>query len=101
MGYDGARKALTGMLAVQGLRPTSKGGHRVVVDVLRDQLGTTFEPLLKRFDRLRRRRHANEYPNPDSPIATPEDATNAADVAESVVSAAEQVVEVLPPFGRS
>lgn len=96
--YDGARKALTGILAVEGLRPTAQGGHRVVIDVLGDQLGSTFEPLLKRFDRLRRRRHANEYPNPDSPIATPDDALNAAEVAEAVVEAAERVVGVLPPF---
>lgn len=96
--YDGARKALTAVLAVQGLRPTSKGGHLVLIEILRAQLGGTFDALLKRFDRLRRRRHANEYPNPDSPTATTEDALAATDVAKDAVSSAEKVIEVLPPF---
>jgi len=37
--YDASRLALTAALAVQGLRPTTRGGHVVVGDALRAQRG--------------------------------------------------------------
>lgn len=37
--YDASRLAMTAALAVQGLRPTTRGGHIVVGDALRAQRG--------------------------------------------------------------
>jgi hypothetical protein len=37
LGYDAARKAATALLANQGLRPTSVGGHLAVVEAMRAQ----------------------------------------------------------------
>ncbi|MEU4234081.1 hypothetical protein AB0F17_58245 [Nonomuraea sp. NPDC026600] len=51
LAYDAARHACTAVLAHQGLRPTSTGGHYVVEEVLRAQFGA-----------LRRRRNEIEYP---------------------------------------
>ena len=42
--YDASRLALTAALAVQGLRPTTRGGHVVVGDALRAQRGPKFFP---------------------------------------------------------
>jgi hypothetical protein len=70
LGYDAARKAATSLLVAQGLRPTSSGGHVAVQRAVTAQFGNAF----KRFGRMRRRRHAQEYPNVDSPTATDDDA---------------------------
>lgn len=35
LAYDAARKSATALLAYQGLRPTTAGGHIAVVDVIR------------------------------------------------------------------
>ncbi len=37
LAYDAARKSATALLAHQGLRPTSAGGHIVVVEAVRAQ----------------------------------------------------------------
>ncbi len=39
--YAAARKAMAAVLAVQGLRATSKGGHLAVQDAVTHQLGAT------------------------------------------------------------
>jgi len=39
LAYDAARQALTGLLAHQGLRPTTKGGHYAVEQAARAQFG--------------------------------------------------------------
>ncbi len=70
LGYDAARKAATSLLAIQGLRPTSTGGHIAVQRAVAAQFGDDF----KEFGRMRRRRHEQEYPNVDSPSATTDDA---------------------------
>lgn len=58
LSYDAARHACTAVLAHQGLRPTTAGGHYVVEEVLRAQFGHTFRD----FGALRRRRNEIEYP---------------------------------------
>jgi hypothetical protein len=42
LAYDAARQAGAALLAQQGLRPTTQGGHNVVEEVLRAQFGTVF-----------------------------------------------------------
>jgi hypothetical protein len=66
LAYDAARKAATALLGVQGLRPTSAGGHVAVRRAVIAQFGDPFS----RFGRMRRRRHEQEYPDADSPTAT-------------------------------
>ena len=42
LAYDSARQALTALLAHQGLRPTTKGGHYAVEQAVRAQFGPGF-----------------------------------------------------------
>ncbi len=58
LGYDAARHACAGLLAHQGLRATSKGGHYAIDQAMRFQFGAG----LARFGTLRRRRNELEYP---------------------------------------
>jgi hypothetical protein len=58
LAYDAARHAATALLAHQGLRTTSKGGHYAVDLALRAQFGAGF----RSFSALRRRRNELEYP---------------------------------------
>src|SRR5690606_12555264 len=58
LAYDAARQALTALLAHQGLRPTTKGGHLPVEQAALAQFGSGFRV----FSALRRRRHDLEYP---------------------------------------
>jgi hypothetical protein len=53
LAYDAARIALTALLAHQGLRPTTKGGHYAVERAVRAQFG----PGFRQFGALRRRRN--------------------------------------------
>jgi hypothetical protein len=64
LAYDAARTSATALLAHQGLRPTTSGGHIAVVDAIRAQFPGV--PGLTSLDRLRRRRNQAEYPNPTS-----------------------------------
>jgi hypothetical protein len=52
LAYDAARKSATALLAYQGLRPTSAGGHIAVVHAIRAQFPGV--PGLTSLDRLRR-----------------------------------------------
>ena len=62
LAYDAARKTATALLAHQGLRPTSAGGHIVIVEAVNAQFPGVAG--LKSIDRLRRRRNQAEYPDP-------------------------------------
>ncbi len=63
LSYDAARKASAALLAVQGLRATSKGGHVAVVDAVRAQFNDSGGiAVFGRINRLRRRRNDTEYP---------------------------------------
>lgn len=57
LAYDAARQACVAILAQQGLRPTTAGGHYVIEEVIRAQLGST----LRAFGGLRRRRKELAY----------------------------------------
>jgi CheY-like chemotaxis protein len=72
LAYDAARKTATALLAHQGLRPTSSGGHIVIVDAMNAQFPGV--DGLKSIDRLRRRRNQAEYPDPQNydPVTTDE-----------------------------
>jgi hypothetical protein len=97
LAYDAARKAATALLAHQGLRPTTLGGHLAVVETISAQFPGVAG--LRSLDRLRRRRNQGEYPDPVGydPI-TAEEAADAVEVARTTIDAARRLLEA-PQLG--
>jgi hypothetical protein len=94
LGYDAARKACTALLAVQGLRATSHGGHVAVQEAIREQFGGTGGmPVFGQLSRLRRLRNATEYPDPDSPTITADDATECLQTATEIHDACRRILD--------
>ena len=91
LAYDAARKAAVALLAVQGLRSTTKGGHIAVQDAVVAQFGgfAGMKTAFARLGLMRRRRHAAEYRTESTPPVTRPDAHTVAKDARVVVSAAE------------
>jgi hypothetical protein len=94
LAYDAARQALTGLLAHQGLRPTTKGGHYAVEQAVKAQFGTGF----RQFGALRRRRNELEYPDRPDDDADAEEATEAVENADAIITAAQGLLEGLGLF---
>ena len=93
LAYDAARKACAALLAQQGLRTTTRGGHVAVQDAIRDQFnGDGGLPAFRSFSRLRRARAAREYPDVGSPTTTAEDIDDALQGASEIVAAARQLL---------
>ncbi len=95
LGYDAARFACTALLAQQGLRATTRGGHYAVEVAVRSQFGGTFD----RFGGLRRQRNDIEYPVIVAARLTPADARSAIALATELTDAAEQLRPHLGLFG--
>lgn len=97
LAYDAARKTATALLAHQGLRPTSTGGHLVIVEAINAQFPGVAG--LKSIDRLRRRRNQAEYPDPQNydPVTTDE-VDDAIEAARACLAAAEKLIEA-PQLG--
>ncbi len=93
LAYDAARKSAVALLAHQGLRPLSIGGHIAVVDAVQAQFPDV--PGLRSLDMLRRRRNQAEYPDPAGydPI-TEDELTEAVGIAREAVESAERLLEV-------
>jgi len=91
LAYDGARYSGTAILAQQGLRPTTSGGHYAVEVALRAQFGDGFRP----FGSMRRRRNELEYPSAPGETTTYDKAQQAIQDAEASLLAARQL---LPPL---
>ena len=64
LAYDALRKAAAALLAVQGLRATSRGGHIAIQDAVQAQFGGPGSPFPS-FGRIRRSRNSYEYPDSD------------------------------------
>jgi hypothetical protein len=98
--YDAARKASAGLLAVQGLRATTRGGHIAVIDAVRAQFNDRGGMDVFGLHPLRRRRNRTEYPDLDSPGVNEDDARQALDTASAVVDAAKRLTASgrLDPF---
>ena len=84
LAYDAARQACVALLARQGLRPTTSGGHYAVEEAIRAQFGTSFRAL----GGLRRRRNELEYP------LFPTESADADEAAEALATADEIIVAV-------
>ncbi|MCL2089930.1 MAG: hypothetical protein FWH11_01675 [Micrococcales bacterium] len=94
LAYDAARQAATALLAHQGLRPTTKGGHYAVEQAVRAQFG----PGFRQFGHLRRRRNELEYPQRPGDDATTIEATTAIDDAGAIIDAAQLLIDQLGLF---
>ena len=92
LAYDATRQACTALLAQQGLRPTTAGGHVVVERAARAQFGSPFKP----YGMLRRRRNELEYPEHPDDSADVDEAKLAITTAEAIVDA---VDKLLPHLG--
>jgi HEPN domain-containing protein len=94
LAYDAARFACIALLAQQGLRATTSGGHYAVEQAVRAQFGNGFRP----FGVLRRRRNELEYPHLPAETATSEEAEEAAETAQRLITAAGKLLPQLPFF---
>lgn len=91
MAYDAARKSASSVLAHQGLRPTTRGGHVAVVDAVEAQFPGV--PGFASLDRVRRRRNQGEYPDPARYDAiTMDEARDAIEVATGAIQAARTLI---------
>jgi HEPN domain-containing protein len=94
LAYDSARFACAALLAQQGLRGTTKGGHYAIQRAVIRQFGSTFEP----FGLMRRRRNELEYPElPDETVERNE-ANDAIANAYTIIEAARQLLDHLGFF---
>ncbi len=94
LAYDAVRQACTALLAHQGLRPTSSGGHVAVERAVRAQFGAPFAP----YGGLRRRRNEVEYPSHPDEHVDPDEASEAISIAESIIESAEKLLPHLQRF---
>jgi hypothetical protein len=97
--YDASRKALAAILAHQGLRATSRGGHRAVEDAIRAQLVPPLARQLNDFGWLRKLRNSSEYPSFNHPTADIADAQAALQIANELLGIAEELIDQMP-FNR-
>ena len=94
LAYDAARQACVALLAQQGLRPTTAGGHYVIEEVIRAQFG----PSLRAFGGLRRRRNELEYPLYPTEQADTAEAAETLGTAAEIIAAAAKLVPNLGFF---
>jgi len=88
LAYDAARFACTALLAQQGLRPTTKGGHYAVEQAVRAQ----FQEHFRDFGTLRRRRNELEYPSAYDAALDAAEAAEAHDNAAAIIEAAAKLL---------
>jgi len=94
LAYDSARYCGTAVLAHQGLRPTTAGGHYAVEVALRAQFGDGF----RSFGTMRRRRNELEYPTVPGETTTPAEAAAAIQETRRLLEAATALVQQLSLF---
>lgn len=98
--YDAARKALTAVLAIQGLRPTSAGGHLSVYYSSLAQFEPPMGRKIKPFDWMRRARNEAEYPHAGSAELDVDDVDEAIAAADEIIKLSTTLIETLPPYGQ-
>jgi len=92
LAYDALRKSAASLLAVQGLRATSRGGHIAIQEVAQAQFGSTVKAF-KSFGRIRRARNNFEYPSTITPGPSPDDVRDAITTATRARDAAMTILE--------
>lgn len=98
LAYDAARKSLASLLIVQGLRPTTYGGHIAVFDAVLAQFGKGLGSVIRPFSSMRRLRNMSEYPSAENLVANKDDAEAAQQHAAGMLEAASKLIEELPPY---
>lgn len=98
LAYDAARKALTAILANQGLRPTTRGGHIAVFEAVRAQLDPPMGKVIRPFNRMRTRRHDAEYPPTDAPEITAGDVREEQKITRGLIDLAARLLDEMSPF---
>jgi hypothetical protein len=96
--YDAARKSLWAILANEGLRPTTKGGHLAAYQAVRAQLDPPLGQQLRPFDRMRRHRRDAEYPSVDTPELTADDVRDDLPLVRSILEIAGGVLDTMPVY---
>jgi uncharacterized protein (UPF0332 family) len=99
LAYDALRKSAAALLATQGLRATSRGGHIAVQDAIAAQFGNTVRAF-KSFSRIRRARNNFEYPDTDTGGPSLDDVHDAITTAATAKNAAATILDqnVLTPW---
>jgi len=92
LAYDALRKSAASLLAVQGLRATSRGGHIAVQDAVLAQFGASV-PAFRSFARIRRARNTFEYPSATSPGPSADDVDDAVASATAACGAARTILK--------
>lgn len=95
--YEGARKAMSAVLAKQGLRGTASGGHVAVQNAIEAQLGA-MRHVVRKFRQLRTRRHDSEYPSINQPEVTVDEAREGLADARDILDLMGKVVPEVGPF---
>lgn len=95
--YAAARKALAAVLAVQGLRATSRGGHVAVQHAIEAQLGR-MRHVIKSFSRLRITRNEADYPSEEHPPLAATDVREDLPAASDIVDAMRRLAPRMGPF---
>jgi hypothetical protein len=92
LAYDALRKSAASLLAIQGLRATSRGGHIAIQEAVLAQFGPTVR-ILRSFGRIRRARNSFEYPSTVTPGPSADDVTDAIKIAGQTREAAQTILE--------
>ncbi|GAA2004152.1 HEPN domain-containing protein [Brevibacterium samyangense] len=88
--YDGARKSLAAVLALEGLRIRPVGGAHRNTGVAASAF--VEDGSLRDFDWMRQIRNATEYPDDTRPEATRQDVEEAISAAEAIIAACARYV---------
>src|SRR6266542_2082745 len=91
---SGAQADGTALLAHQGLRPTTQGGHYAVEEAVRGQFGESFRAV----GTLRRRRNELEYPTYPGDEADRDEVADAIRMARQIIEAAQRILPNLGVF---
>jgi len=98
MAYDACRKALAAVLENQGLRATTKGGHKAVEEAVRAQLVPPKKAELDGFGWMRILRNNTQYPSLEKPLADLDDTLLAQGFAEDIIEMAQKVLDHMPAY---
>jgi len=92
LAYDALRKSAAGLLAIQGLRATSRGGHIAIQDAVVAQFGASVR-VFRSFSRVRRARNSFEYPDTETGGPTTDDVDDVLSVATQAHRAALTILD--------
>lgn len=99
LAYDAFRKSAASLLAAQGPRATSRGGHIAIQEAIAAQFSASV-PVFRSFARIRRARNVFEYPSADTPGPLADDVDDAISAASRAHDAAAKILQqnVLTPW---